>query len=228
MAIRINLLAEAQSSEELRRRDPVKRAGWIGMLIIACVLAWASLLQARVALLKADANRLNGKIAELQSDYGTIVDSQKTLTSARQKLAALDKLSESRYLTGNLLDALQHAYVPDVRMVKLKTRFDYTVVDAKPAKTNSFKVIPATPASSTEKIVVEIEAVDASSNPGDHVNEYKETVASLDHISTIFEDADQDVHQDVRLTGLNPPTEDGSGKQYVLFTLECAYPETIR
>ena len=29
MAIRINLLAESQAAEEMRRKDPVKRAVWI-------------------------------------------------------------------------------------------------------------------------------------------------------------------------------------------------------
>ncbi len=35
MPIRLNLLAEAQAAEEMRRRDPVKRALWLAGLIIA-------------------------------------------------------------------------------------------------------------------------------------------------------------------------------------------------
>ena len=37
---RINLLAEAQAAEELRRRDPVKRATWLGAFLVAAILAW--------------------------------------------------------------------------------------------------------------------------------------------------------------------------------------------
>ena len=38
MPIRINLLAEAQAAEEMRRKDPVKRAVWIGGFVIFLVL----------------------------------------------------------------------------------------------------------------------------------------------------------------------------------------------
>lgn len=220
MAIRINLLAEAQAAEDLRRRDPVKRATWIGALLIAGVLAWASLLQARIALKKAEANRIEGRIAELQANYSEIVETQKSLKAAQQKLAALDKLTASRYLSGNLLDALQHAYVPDVQMMKLRTRFDYILEAETKARTNGVKITRAKPATSTEKITVQIEAVDSSSNAGDKVNPYKETIASLDHINEMF----QNEEHEVRLTGLNPPTAEGR----VLFTLECAYPEVVR
>lgn len=41
MPIRLNLLAEAQAMEEMRRRDPVKRAIWVGSLLVAVALAWA-------------------------------------------------------------------------------------------------------------------------------------------------------------------------------------------
>jgi len=42
MPIRLNLLAEAQAAEEARRRDPVKRAIWIGALLVSVVLVWSS------------------------------------------------------------------------------------------------------------------------------------------------------------------------------------------
>ncbi len=224
MPIRINLLAEAQAAEELRRRDPVKRATWIGALLISAILAWASVLQTRITLQRAQVARLENKIGELEVDYNTIVRSQKTLAETRQKLVALDRLSTNRYLTGNLLDALQKAYVPDVRVIKLKTSFNYLMTAATPPKTNAFSVIEGKPATATERITVHIEAVDSSGNPGDHVNDYKESVSSLKHLDDVF----QNTERDVRLTGLNPPQTDSSGRQYVLFTLECSYPEKIR
>jgi hypothetical protein len=224
MPIRINLLAEAQAAEDLRRRDPVKRAIWVGCFLIALMLAWASLLQARIAINQAQVSRLEGKIKALEPEHDRVVETQKTLSETRQKLAALDRLSQSRYLSGNLLDALQRAYVEDVRMVKFKSRFNYVLTPATKAKTNAFNVTPAKPATATERITVQIEAVDASSNPGDQVNDYKETLTALDHFDAVF----QDQERDIRLTGLNPPQTDPSGRQYVLFTVECAYPETVR
>ena len=48
MPLRINLLAEAQAAEELRRRNPVKRALWIGGFIVALILLWSSTLQVQL------------------------------------------------------------------------------------------------------------------------------------------------------------------------------------
>ena len=60
MPIRLNLLAEAQAAEELRRRDPVKRAIWIGALILAAMLVWSSSRQLQVMLASSELNRLEG------------------------------------------------------------------------------------------------------------------------------------------------------------------------
>ena len=42
MPIRINLLSEALAEEDLRRRDPVKRAIFIGVFLVALSLVWFS------------------------------------------------------------------------------------------------------------------------------------------------------------------------------------------
>ena len=45
MPIRINLLAEQQAAEELRRRDPVKRAIWVAGFFVVVVVVWSGYLQ---------------------------------------------------------------------------------------------------------------------------------------------------------------------------------------
>ena len=52
----------------------------------------------------------------------------------------------------------------------------------------------------------------------------KEAVTALEHVEDMFAGKEREV----RLTGLNPPQTDPNGRQFVLFTLECAYPETVR
>jgi Tfp pilus assembly protein PilN len=137
MPIRINLLAEAQAAEDLRRRDPVKRVLWIGACLVAAILAWASTLQARIVLRSTQLDTLEGKIKDLEGEYAGVVASQKALASARQNLNALERLRTNRFLTGNLLDTLQKVYVDDVRVVKLKTEFAYQKTAATSAKTNA-------------------------------------------------------------------------------------------
>ena len=55
MAIHINLLAESQALEEMRRRDPVKRAIWVGAIVGALVLAWSGYLQVKLMAATSEA-----------------------------------------------------------------------------------------------------------------------------------------------------------------------------
>jgi hypothetical protein len=54
MPIKINLLAEAQIAEDLRRSDPVKRAIFIGALLVALALVWSSSLQLEAMIAKSE------------------------------------------------------------------------------------------------------------------------------------------------------------------------------
>src|SRR5437588_812625 len=53
MPIRINLLSEAQAAEELRRKDPVKRAVLASALLVAGMLCWGSTLQFKIITSKS-------------------------------------------------------------------------------------------------------------------------------------------------------------------------------
>jgi hypothetical protein len=226
MPIRINLLAEAQAAEEMRRRDPVKRAIYAGVILVAGMLTWASLLQARIALQKSEVASLESTMESISDDYDAVVGTQKELTSTRNKLLALNRLSTNRFLSGNLLNALQQAVVPDVRLVKLSTSFDYAHTEAVKPKTNSTgKVLdPGKPATSKERIVVSLQAEDACGLPGDKVDLYKQTIASLPHFQNLWKNSEDGV----RLIGLNPPETDPDGRKFVAFTLQCPYPEIVR
>ena len=48
MPIRINLLAEEQAAEEMRRRDPIKRALFAGAALAVLMLGWIGLTQMNV------------------------------------------------------------------------------------------------------------------------------------------------------------------------------------
>src|SRR5512133_552686 len=68
MPIRINLLAEQQAAEEARRRDPVKRALWVGGGLVALMVVWIVLLQLRLASAKAELNRYESKLQTVEED----------------------------------------------------------------------------------------------------------------------------------------------------------------
>ena len=222
MPIHINLLAEAQAAEELRRRDPIKRAIFGGLLLVALVLVWWSWLQLRVMVAHSNLSQIEGQIQSHTNAYQMVQASLKEITKTKSDLSALQQLTNDRFLQGNLLNALQQATVPGVQLVRLRVDQKYTAVDA-PKPRNAGKGIPAPPSSVTEKIVVTLDARDYSSNPGDAVNKFKDVISEDPYFQAAL-----DKTNGVRLTNLSPPQIGADGKPSVLFTLQCTYPDRKR
>jgi hypothetical protein len=224
MPIRLNLLAEAQAAEELRRRDPIKRALWGGGLALAMMLVWSSSLQVKAMLARSDLNRIGGQISSRTNAYEAVLKNQRKTQEIQAKILALDRLSAHRFLNGSLLNALQSSTVEDVHLVRLKAEQAYTFVEQTKAATNEDKVVPGKPATSTEKIVVTLEGNDSSVNAGDQVNRYKQAIA----VNPFFQDVLGKTNE-VRLKNLSAPQLSAStGRPFVLFSLECRYPEKTR
>src|SRR5262245_16777593 len=114
MPIRLNLLAEAQAAEDQRRRDPVKRAIWIGGFLAALMLRCSGGLQVKATMLKSDLNKVTDVMKAKTNDFREVWDSQKKINEIQGKLENLGKLSANRYLGANLLNALQQATVDNV------------------------------------------------------------------------------------------------------------------
>src|SRR5208282_5372049 len=106
MPIRINLLAEAKAAEELRRHDPVKRVIFVGALAVALTLVWSSSLQLETMLSKNAVSGRQMAIAERTNEFQHVLTDQKKTVAAKEKLKALKKMTNCRFLQGNLLNAL--------------------------------------------------------------------------------------------------------------------------
>jgi len=127
-------------------------------------------------------------------------------------------------LPGTLLNAIQRTVMDDVQLTHFKTEQTYVYNEEIKAKTNSNDhVIPGRPASVTEKTVVVLEAKDSGANPGDQVNRFKQAVNQSPYFKDILGKTSE-----VRLANLSPPQAGPDGKPFVLFTLECRYPEKTR
>src|SRR6185295_11733518 len=127
MPIRINLLAEAQAAEDLRRKDPVKRALWVGGFIVFLVLLWSSTLQLKVMTSKNNLTGLESKWTSIEKGYEQVVNIRKQFTEVEQKLVALQQLTTNRFLWGTTLDALQKTIVDDVQFVRNKGEQSFTL-----------------------------------------------------------------------------------------------------
>jgi len=224
MSIRINLLAEAQAAEDLRRRDPVKRALWTGVVLLILLLAWSSSIQLKAMIVKGELNRLEAQLTARNSEYQSVLNKQSQLSQMNHRLKSLNQLSRSRLLQASILEALQHTAMDDVRLTRLRTDQTYVMSEATKPTTNGTRVIPGKPATTTERVVLTLEARDTSPAPGDQVNRFKEKLISYPYFQTVLGAATNEV----RLSNLSPPQTVGESKPFVSFTLECRYPEATR
>ena len=219
MPIRINLLSEAMAEEELRRRDPVKRAIFVGAFLLALSLVWFSSVWLTFMLNKQEYNRVEADIQTHTNDYAQVQSNLKKIAGVQNRLDGLNRLTAARFLQGNLLNALQHTYVPNVQLTRLRVDQTYTATAGVPAKTNHFGVVAGRPPAVTEHITLTLDAKDFSPNPGDQVNHFKDALLREDYFKPLIDPA-----TGIRLARLSPlQTGTDNSKPFVMFTLECRF-----
>ena len=224
MPIRLNILAEAQAAEEMRRRDPVKRAIWVGCLLVVGVLVWSSSVYVNALMAKNDLSTVQAAIASRSNEFSVVQAQQKKTDDSKGKLAALRQLSTNRFLNGNLLDALQHVTLDDVALMQIQINQAYLATEAIKDKTNTEgRITRGKPATIKESIHVTLDARDSGPVPGDQVNKYKDALTTNAYFR-----AELSKTNGVRLTFVGSPTIMPDSKPFVLFTVECRYPEQTR
>lgn len=215
MPIRINLLAEAQAAEELRRRDPVKRVIVAGVLLLAIMAVWGSTVQLKVMLASRELGQAQYQLDAHKTDYDTAITNNAKIAAIKLKMAALDKMSNARMLQGNLLNALQKVTVPNVQLTRIKV--DQAYVVSVPARGQTGKTTV------TQKTVVTLCARDSSSNPGDQVGKFMDAVSRADYFRGMLSKTNA-----VVLTDESSAQQDTGGDNFVLFTVECHFPDQKR
>ncbi len=213
MPIRINLLAEAQAAEDLRRRDPVKRMVFCAAFLVALMLVWSSSLQLKAMLARTEVTDRQMQIQTQTNEFQRVQVDQKKLTDVQGKLDALNKMTASRFLQGNLLNALQQVNSPGVQLMRITVNQSYAYTPGTKSQIGQV----------TEKIVVSLDARDSSASPGDQVNKFKESVANQAYFKTMLNRTNG-----VQLSYLSSPQPGPDGKSFVSFTLECSLPENSR
>jgi hypothetical protein len=209
MPIYLNLLAEAQAAEDLRRRDPVKRVAFAGMLIVAGMLVWYSGLLLKVMKANRELSQAQFQIDSHANAYQEGVTNSAKIAITQTKIDGLGNLVNARMLQGNLLNALQKINVDNVQLTGIKVDQAY--------------VLNSKPASATEKIVVTLNARDSSANPGDQVGKFRDALSKESYFRQML-----DKTNGIRLADESAPQQDGSGKSFVSFTLECHFPDHKR
>ena len=224
MPIRLNLLAEAQAAEELRRKDPVKRALLGAILLMLGVAIWSSTIQVKVISLKNQLGGLQSEWKKIEKGYQTAIDTQAESRETEAKLSALQQLTTNRFLWGTTLNALQQTLngIDEVQVLRVKTDQSYSFTDevkVKPGEKGS-----ARPATAAERIVLTIEGVDYSAQAGGRINKFKSAIGSEPFFASTLNKTNG-----VTLLSFSPPQMDASGRgTFVKFSLQCLFPEKVR
>jgi hypothetical protein len=229
MPININLLAEAQLAEDLRRRDPVKRAIFGGSFLVVLALVWSSSLQLELVIKKSELTRIQGQIESRTNEWQAVLDQQKKISDSRARLMALQKLSAARFLQGNFLNALQKLNFDGVQLASLRVKQSYVIEGTPPGPAagrgngGSDNPVVRRPMTSTENIAFTFDARDISASPGDQVNKFKDNLAGQDYFKSVLSKTNG-----VQLTSLSPLQTGPDGRAFELFTVECNLPPQTR
>jgi hypothetical protein len=217
MPIHINLLAETQAAEMMRRKDPVKRILFGGISLAAIFIAWGGFVEVQVLLANAQVGTVQQKINVHTNAFQSATDNMRRISAAKDKMAALDKLQQARFLQGNLLDALQHATVDGVQLTRLRLSQTYSTAQRQGPKGKPGPVVYV------EEISLRLDARDFSANPGDQVGKFTEALANNSYFEAMLGKTNA-----VRLVG-TPSTPQGEGiGRNVTFAVECRFPTQTR
>jgi hypothetical protein len=225
MPIRLNLLAEAQAVEELRRKDPVKRVAWAAVVLVVLMLVWSSSLQLKAMMAGREVSKRESLMASFTNDYQQVLDNQKKVAEVRHKILALNEMSTNRLLQASLLNALQKTTVDDVQLMRYHVEQTYSLSEEVKSKTTSDgRVVPAKPAVATEHVTIGFDGSDASPNPGDQVAKLKEVLLANPYFRGVLGKSNAFSLKNLTAPEFSPFT----GKRGVNFTLEGRLPEKAR
>jgi hypothetical protein len=221
MPIRLNLFAEDQAIEALRRRDPVKRAVLAGVVLVVAILVWSSTLMFKMMAAKSDVSTVDGGINSQTNSYAAIVANEKKLAEDKEKVRSLQVLVTNRFLTGSLLDALQRTVVEHVQVTRLKLNQNYVYTEEVKPKGDDDKRAPK-PATVTEKISLVLNATDTSPN-GEAATRFQNALSATPYFQQVLGKTNG-----FRLTSVGAPQANASGQTFTTFTLEAFFPEKTR
>lgn len=223
MAIRINLLAEEQASEEMRRKNPVKLGIWVGGFLVALVLLWILELQLEIRLSKNTYATIEQSWKDNTARYAAVTNNMAKIAQAEIKLDALERLGTNRFYWAPVLNILQQTMIDDIQIIHITGAQKYAKEEPRMLGTGSGA--KRVPGSVTESISLYIDAKDFNPNAQNY-NKFKETLCNFDFFAKNLKRKDGFI-----LDGtLSAPTVEGAdpNRQFVTFRLASHWPDVRR
>ena len=232
MPIRINLLAEQQAADEMRRRDPVKRATWFGGFLVGLLALWSAYLQVKLMAATNEVNRYEAEYKKLESSFKKVSSNMEAAAEADRKWAALQALATNRFLWANPLNALQFVMVPvdDVQIVALKTAQTYAITEAvKPTTNTSGTLVRGKPGTSREGVTFTLDGKDTSKESKDPAKRSTDGVFKLQEaINNYPYFKTNQVKSQLITRSPDQIDPNNPAKRFSTFTLRCEFPEVTR
>lgn len=204
----------------MRRKDPVKRAIWIGGFVIFLVLLGSATLQFKIIVAKAEASRLSSNWKEIEKQVQDVTDHRARTRELEAKLAALNQFTTNRMLWAAAFDALQRTPVDGVELVRVHT--EQTFVQHEGTRPNAEGKGVTKPATATERTVLTLEGRDFSPQLGSQVPRFKQSLAAAPY----FEAALQKTNSIQLMSQTAPQNE--AGRAYVGFGFKLHFEEKER
>jgi hypothetical protein len=222
MAIRINLLAEEQAAEEMRRKNPVKLGIWIGSFLVACVLLWILKLQLDIGMSENKRKDIEQHWKDETAKYASVTNNMAKTAEMDRKLAALDRLETNRFFWAPVLNALQQTMIDNIQVTRLTGVQKYTKEEAKITGAGASK--KTMPGSVTESITLVINAKDFNPNAQNY-SKFKEALCNYDFFVKNLGRRDG-----FTLDTVSPPSVDplDPNKQSVVFQVVAHFPDVRR
>ena len=208
-------------SRQSCRKDPVKRAIWIGSFAVFVVLLCAATLQCKIIAARSDISTLQASWKTIEKQVTEVNDHRNNARELHQKLSALDQFTTNRMLWAAALNALQYTPVDGVQIVRVHTDQQYSITEGtKPSPDG--KGPPPKLASATEKITVFLDGRDYSLRAGDQVPRYRQSLASYPYFKSALQKTNE-----IQLTSQTAPQTD-QGRSYIGFGLKLFFEEKER
>src|SRR3569833_494170 len=104
MPIRLNLMAEMQAVDETRRKDHVKRAILVGVVLVIAMLVWSSMLMVKQMAARSELSSADGDIYSQTNSFSGVLDHEKRLADEKARLRDLQTLAAGRGRGGGRRD----------------------------------------------------------------------------------------------------------------------------
>jgi hypothetical protein len=222
MPIKINLMAEAQVAEDMRRRDPVKRAIWIGSFLIILVGLWIAKVQLDIFFENSHLKDIETTWNSKKDKYSSITNNQAKTGEINRKLLALQNLSTNRFLWGNVLNALQQTVVDQVQVTRVVGLQTFTQEEGATVGSGATKKI--LPPDTREKITLTIDGKDLNPNANTYAM-YKNKLSNFEFFLKALGRRDGFVMEGMLSSLTSDPMD--SNSVFQSFTLAARFPDYV-